>query len=71
MESAPSRPSDAYTPLYFLVSLGSGGLVVTFFMWLMHWLPHPGRSGPVFEDIAAKFSAGSLVTQAMIVVALA
>ncbi len=71
MESAPSRPSDAYTPLYFLVSLGSGGLVVTFFMWLMHWIPHPGRSVPVFEDIAAKFSAGSLVTQAMIVVALA
>jgi hypothetical protein len=41
-----TRPSDTYSPLYFLAALGAGGLSVTFFMWLMHWLPHPGRSVP-------------------------
>lgn len=69
--SLTSRPSDTYSPLYFLASLGAGGLSVTFFMWLMHWIPHPGRTVPVFEDIAAAFAAGSVLTQAMIVLAMA
>lgn len=67
----PSRPSDNYTPLYFLAPVGAGGLAVTFFMWLMHWLPHPGRSVPTFEDIAAAFAGGTPLVQAMIVVAMA
>ena len=66
-----SRPSDQYSPLYFLASLGAGGLMVSFFMWLMHWLPHPGRSVPVFEDIAAAFSGGNTAMRVMIVVAVA
>ncbi|WP_333828088.1 TsoY family (seleno)protein [Pararhodobacter sp.] len=69
--SLTSRPSDNYAPLYFLASLGAGGLSVTFFMWLMHWIPHPGRTVPVFEDIAAAFSSGSVLTQGMIVLAMA
>lgn len=68
--SLTSRPSDTYSPLYFLASLGAGGLSVTFFMWLMHWIPHPGRTVPVFEDITAAFAAGSVVTQAMIAAAM-
>ena len=32
-----------YSPLYFLAALGAGGLMVTFFMYLMFWVPHPGR----------------------------
>lgn len=69
--SLTSRPSDTYSPLYFLASLGAGGLSVTFFMWLMHWIPHPGRTVPVFEDITAAFAAGSALTQAMIALAMA
>ncbi|KPQ03359.1 MAG: hypothetical protein HLUCCA12_16910 [Rhodobacteraceae bacterium HLUCCA12] len=69
--SMTSRPSDTYSPLYFLASLGAGGLSVTFFMWLMHWIPHPGRTVPVFEDIAAAFAGGSMLTQAMIATAMA
>ena len=65
-----NRPSDTYSPLYFLASLGAGGLAVTFFMWLMHWIPHPGRTVPVFEDITAAFAAGPVLTQGMIVVAM-
>ena len=68
-QSAP-RPSDTYSPLYFLASLGAGGLAVTFFMWLMHWIPHPGQPVPVFEDIAAAFASGSLAVQSMIATAM-
>jgi len=65
----PQRPSDTYTPMYFLASLGAGGLSITFFMWLMFWVPHPGKSVPVFEDILHFFQTGSSLQQAMIIVA--
>ena len=60
-----------YSPLYFLSALGSGGLAVTFFLWLLFWIPHPGQPIPVFEDWTAAFSNGSIATQGMIVLALA
>ena len=70
--SAPSgRPADTYSPLYFLTSLGAGGLVVTFFMWLMHWTKHPGHPVPVFEDITTSFVAGGSGVRFMIILALA
>jgi hypothetical protein len=56
----PTRAADHYVPTYFLASLGAGGLSVTFFMYLMFWVPHPGRPVPVFEDILAAFSTGGL-----------
>jgi len=65
------KPSDTYSPLYFLASVGAGGLTVTFFMWLMFWIPHPGKTVPVFEDIMAAFAAGNPATQAMLVIAMA
>ncbi len=58
-----TRPADSYSPLYFLASLGAGGLSVTFFMYLMFWVPHPGRPVPIFEDIAAVFAGGNLPLQ--------
>ena len=66
---ATSPAESRYTPLYFLASLGSGGIAVTFFLWLMFWVPHPGKPVPVFEDIAAAFATGGTAMQAMIVVA--
>ncbi|MCB1405397.1 MAG: hypothetical protein KDK01_03835, partial [Rhodobacteraceae bacterium] len=63
----PARPSDTYNPMYFLASLGAGGLSVTFFMWLMFWVPHPGKTVPVFEDIMAAFQSGDALMQAMII----
>ena len=71
MTPATHRPSDTYSPLYFLSALGAGGLAVTFFMWLMFWVPHPGQPVPIFEDISAAFAGGTLVMRAMIVTALA
>lgn len=59
-----------YSPLYFLATLGAGGLMVTFFMYLMFWVPHPGKPVPIFEDILAAFQTGPLAMQAAIIVAV-
>lgn len=59
-----------YTPSRFLGALGAGGLAVTFFLWLMFWIPHPGKPIPVFEDwLAAMANAGPLQSL-MIITAL-
>ena len=60
MSSTSLKPSDSYSPLYFLASLGAGGLAVTFFMILMHWVPHPDQPVPVFADAMAVLETGSL-----------
>ncbi len=51
MTTRAKRPADTYSPLYFLASLGAGGLTVTFFMFLFFWVPHPNQPVPIFEDI--------------------
>lgn len=65
-----SRAADKYSPLYFLASVGAGGLTVTFFMYLMFWVPHPGRPVPIFEDIAAAWAGGGMDMKAAIAVAM-
>jgi hypothetical protein len=59
-----------YSPLYFLASLGAGGLVVTFFMYLMFWVPHTGRPVPIFEDILAYVAAAGILGQGAVAVAV-
>lgn len=68
---ASLRPADRWSPLYFLASVGAGGLVATFFMWLYMWVPHPAQPVPVFEDIAAAFATGGLMLQGTILAAAA
>ena len=70
MTIASNRPADSYSPLYFLASLGVGGIVVTFFMFLMFWVPHTGRPVPIFEDIAAAFGSGAPLMQAAIAISV-
>ncbi|SEG32036.1 TsoY family (seleno)protein [Jhaorihella thermophila] len=70
MNTSSQRPADTWSPLYFLASLGAGGLSVTFFMFLMFWVPHPGQPVPVFEDILAAFSQGGIALKAAILVAV-
>lgn len=55
-----------FSPLYFLAALGLGGASVSFFMYLMFWVPHPGQPVPVFEDIVRAFAGGGLALQAAI-----
>ncbi len=64
--SMPRDMHGRWSPLYFLAALGAGGLVVTFFLWLMFWVPHPNATVPVFEDIMAAFRSGGVATKAMI-----
>ena len=60
-----------YSPLYFLAALGAGGLVVTFFMYLMFWVPHTGRPVPVFGDILSHFGQTNLFGRGAILIAVA
>ncbi len=63
-----SRLGEDYSPLYYLASLGSGGLAITFFMYLMFMVPHKGHPIPTFEDLVAGFSAGGLMMIAVIII---
>ena len=46
-----TRASREYSPpSTFSPHWGAGGLAVTFFMWMMFWVPHPGQPVPIFED---------------------
>jgi len=71
MSQPMKKAAHAYSPIYFLGSLGAGGLSVTFFMYLLFWVPHKGRPVPVFEDILAAFNAGDIAAKAMIIAAAA
>ena len=59
-----------WSPLHFLSSLGAGGLVVTFFMYLLFWLPHPGQPIPVFNDWLSYLQTASLGGQLITLLAL-
>lgn len=69
-KSLASAASQSYSPLYFLASLGAGGLAVTFFMYLMFWVPHPGQPVPVFEDLMFALSSGGPLMQVAVTVAM-
>lgn len=71
MTPVASRPADRYSPLYFLASVGAGGLAVSFFMYLLFWVPHPDLSVPTYEHIAAAWGAGGAAAKAGILVAMA
>lgn len=71
MSQRHSHADANWSPLYFLASLGLGGTAVSFFIWLMFWVKHPGQPVPVFEDISAAFATGGIAMQAMIVAAVA
>ncbi|MFP4130140.1 MAG: TsoY family (seleno)protein [Halorhodospira sp.] len=62
----PRNLDGSYSPLYWLAALGAGGLTVSFFLWLMFWVPHPGKPVSEFSAITAAFSEGSLAMKAAI-----
>lgn len=65
-----ARFTEDYRPLYFLSSLGMGGLSVTFFMYLMFLLPHPGAPIPTFEHIAGVYTGRDVITITLVTIAL-
>ncbi len=64
------KHNAAWSPLYFLSALGAGGMIVTFFMYLLFWVEHPGQPIPLYEDWTAAFSQGSVGARIMIGVAV-
>ena len=69
-DTSHSAAAEHWSPLYFLSALGAGGLAVTFFMWLMFWVPHPGQPVPVFEDIVAYLATSGPLGDAMVLTAM-
>lgn len=59
-----------YHPLYFLASLGSGGLAVSFFMYLMFMVKHPKTPMPTFEHIFPALMEGNIATSILVGLAL-
>ena len=60
-----------WSPLHFLAALGAGGMVVTFFMFLLFWVPHTGQPIPVYSDWMSDFQTASFFKQGIIITALA
>jgi hypothetical protein len=60
-----------YSPLYFLASLGNGGMAITFFIYLMFMVPHPETPVVTFDAIVPFVVGGNLPIAALILVAMA
>ncbi len=71
MLTMPNNLKERYSPLYFLASLGAGGLATTFFMYLMFWVPHPDQPVPIFEDITGYLASAGILQQVMVLFAMA
>lgn len=59
-----------WSPLHFLAALGAGGMVVTFFMFLLFWVPHPGQPVPVYSDWLSHLQTSDFGKQGIIILAL-
>lgn len=58
---------EKYSPLYFLASLGAGGLSVSFFMYLQFMIPHKGTPMVTFSHWSDMLSNSALPLQIGIV----
>lgn len=63
--------NEKYSPLYFLASLGNGGLVITFFMFLMFMVPHPKTPIPTFDALQTYLAKAGALQQGLVVLAIA
>ncbi len=54
-----SNLGEKYSPLYFLASLGAGGLSITFFLYPMFLIDHPGFPLVTFDHIEAFLAQAS------------
>ncbi len=56
-----------YTPIYFLTSLGAGGLAVSFYIYFLFLIPHKGVPLATFDHIYATFSNTAIYNKIAIV----
>lgn len=62
---------DKFSPLYFLSALGSGGLAISFFMYLQFMVPHKGTPMATNDHIMQAAEAGPAWVSALIYIAMA
>lgn len=62
---------ESYNPMYFLAALGSGGLGISFFMYLMFLLKHPGRPMANFEHVYPALTGDNTLLAIMVGLSLA
>lgn len=61
---------EAYSPLFFLASVGSGGIAITFFMYLLFVVPHPGTPIPTHDHLWTALEGTNVFMSILVVVAL-
>jgi hypothetical protein len=59
-----------YNPMYFLASLGNGGLAVSFFMYLMFMIKHPETPIPIFDNVYASLTGSNKFKATLTAIAL-
>ena len=59
-----------YTPLFFLASLGAGGLAVSFYIYLLFLIPHKGVPLATFEYIINTFNTANIYSKTAIVLSI-
>ncbi|WP_232756668.1 TsoY family (seleno)protein [Thauera phenolivorans] len=62
---------SSYHPSYWLAALGAGGLSVSFFMYLMWLLPHPGFPMPTWEHLQGVWTGGAEISTSVRFVSMA
>ena len=66
----PLIPAVDYNPQYLLGSLGSGGVAVTFFIYLMFMVDHSGTPLVTFDHLYPLLQTGEWYTKGLILFAL-
>jgi hypothetical protein len=61
---------EKYSPLYFLASLGAGGLSVSFFMYLMFLVPHKGVPLATFDFVYGAIMKGTWLSAVSVLAVL-
>ena len=62
--------TQTYNPLYFLASLGNGGLAVSFFMYLMFMVKHPDTPIPTFNHVSKIITGDNYLLAGLTVLAM-
>jgi hypothetical protein len=63
-------PAQPWQPSYWLASLGAGGLSISFFMYLMWLLPHPGYPMPTWQHLEATLNGSAQLPTGVRAIAL-
>jgi hypothetical protein len=66
-----TKLAENYSPLYFLSSLGNGGLSITFFMYLLFMTPHEKMPIPTFQTLLNFSNSASIFENVLLIIVLA